>query len=216
MTHTEEPPIREQIDAAVRKVRPEEVPALTAVMARAFDDDPFANWFVAQDKHRASRIHQFMEVAYQICGRHGEVYTTDAIQGGAFWSPPGKWKMGILEQLKLMPAMMRTSTLRRIPAVTSGLTAVEKKHPHIPHWYLLALGTEPDLQGRGIGTQLMAPVLERCDRENTPAYLESSKEKNIPLYERNGFKVTEEFRVPNGGPPIWLMWREGRGHGSGS
>jgi hypothetical protein len=41
-----------------------------------------------------------------------------------------------------------------------------------------------------------------------PAYLESSKEKNVPFYERNGFKVRERFEVPNGGPPIWLMWRE--------
>ena len=43
-----------------------------------------------------------------------------------------------------------------------------------------------------------------------PAYLESSKEKNVPLYERNGFKVTEVYTVPNGGPPIWLMWRDPR------
>ncbi len=89
-----------------------------------------------------------------------------------------------------------------------GLAAIEKKHPHAPHWYLLGLGVDPDLQGKGIGTQLMAPVLERCDREGTPAYLESSKERNVPLYERNGFRVTEEFRVPNGGPPIWMMWRD--------
>jgi hypothetical protein len=41
-----------------------------------------------------------------------------------------------------------------------------------------------------------------------PAYLESSKEINVPLYERNGFKVTEQMTVPNGGPPIWLMWRD--------
>jgi GNAT superfamily N-acetyltransferase len=118
--------------------------------------------------------------------------------------------MGVLQQLALTPSVVRTASLRRVPAVMGGLNAIEKKHPHEPHWYLLALGVEPELQGRAIGTQLMAPVLERCDREGTPAYLESSKERNVPLYERNGFRVTEEFRVPNGGPPIWLMWRDPR------
>jgi hypothetical protein len=54
----------------------------------------------------------------------------------------------------------------------------------------------------------MRPVLERCDGEGVPAYLESSKERNVPLYERNGFRVTEEMVVPNGGPKIWLMWRD--------
>ena len=74
----------------------------------------------------------------------------------------------------------------------------------------MVLGTEPDLQGRGIGSQLLAPILARCDQERMPAYLESSKEKNLPLYERNGFKVTEEFTIPDGGPKLWLMWRDPR------
>jgi ribosomal protein S18 acetylase RimI-like enzyme len=116
--------------------------------------------------------------------------------------------MGPWHQAKLVPAMIRTATLRRLPGIVAGLNALERKHPSEPHYYLLALGVEPDLQGRGLGTKLMAPVLERCDREQVPAYLESSKERNVPLYERNGFKVTEEFVVPNGGPKIWLMWRD--------
>ena len=73
----------------------------------------------------------------------------------------------------------------------------------------MALGVEPALQGKGIGTQLMAPVLEKADRERMPAYLESSKEQNIPLYERNGFKVTKEHTIKDG-PKIWLMWRDPR------
>ena len=199
---------REPLHVDVRKYSTGEKTQLTAVMARAFDDDPIANWFAAPDSRRARRILDFMAVALQITARHNEVYTTGEVQGGAYWAPPGKWKMGVLQQLALVPSIVRTATLRRVPAVMGGLNAIEKKHPHTPHWYLLALGVEPELQGHGIGTQLMAPILERCDREGTPAYLESSKERNVPLYERNGFKVTEEFRVPNGGPPIWLMWRD--------
>lgn len=199
---------REPLHVNVRKYTPAEGAQLTAVMARAFDDDPIANWFAAQDSKRARRIHDFMTVGLRITARNDEIYTTDGIQGGACWAPPGKWKMGMVQQLGLLPAMVRTATLRRVPAIMAGLAAIEKKHPHEPHWYLLALGVEPELQGHGIGTQLMAPVLERCDREGTPAYLESSKERNVPLYERNGFRVTEEFQVPNGGPPIWLMWRD--------
>ena len=53
----------------------------------------------------------------------------------------------------------------------------------------------------------MQPVLERCDAEGTPAYLETDTERNVQLYERHGFEVTEEFDLPGGGPPVWLMWR---------
>lgn len=198
----------EPIAATVRKVVEADRKHLTAVMARAFDDDPIANWFAAQDKRRARRIYDFMDVAYRITAPAGELFTTDDLQGGAYWSPPGKWKMGWLQQAMLLPAMVRTATVRRVPAIVGGLNAIEAKHPHDPHYYLLALGVEPDLQGHGIGAQLIAPILERCDREGVPAYLESSKERNVPFYERAGFKVTEEMVVPRGGPKIWLMWRD--------
>lgn len=193
----------------VRKAGPPDVPALTGVLARAFDDDPMANWFVAQDKRREERLAHMHRVELEkISLPHGEVYTTAGLQGAALWAPPGRWKMGTLQQLMLLPAMLRAVTLRRVPKVLHGIDAVEKKHPSTPHWYLFVLGTDTPHQGKGVGSALLRPVLDRCDREGTPAYLESSKEKNLPLYERHGFRVTAEMIVPHGGPKIWLMWRK--------
>src|SRR6185503_6426738 len=55
----------------------------------------------------------------------------------------------------------------------------------------------------------IAPGLAWCDREGVPAYLETAKERNVVFYERHGFRVTEERRLPRG-PKVWLMWREAR------
>ena len=38
-------------------------------------------------------------------------------------------------------------------------------HPHGSYWYLQILGVAPAWQGQGIGSALMAPVLECCHRE---------------------------------------------------
>jgi len=53
----------------------------------------------------------------------------------------------------------------------------------------------------------MEPVLRRCDEDGIGAYLESSKERNVPYYRRHGFEVVDEIDLPRG-PRIWLMWRE--------
>ena len=75
-----------------------------------------------------------------------------------------------------------------------------------PHYYVRDIGVHPDMQGRGLGSALLTPTLERCDREGVPAYLEASSERNAALYERHGFQHLKELRVGDS-PPLRLMIR---------
>ena len=54
-------------------------------------------------------------------------------------------------------------------------------------------------------------MLERCDTDRAPAYLEASSARSRGLYERNGFEAVEECRYAEDGPPLWRMWREPKG-----
>jgi predicted N-acetyltransferase YhbS len=65
----------------------------------------------------------------------------------------------------------------------------------------------PERQGAGIGGALIAPGLERCDREAVPAYLEATSDRNRALYERHGFRAHGRIALP-GGPALWRMWRD--------
>jgi hypothetical protein len=53
-------------------------------------------------------------------------------------------------------------------------------------------------------------MLERADQEGTPAYHEATTPRNRALYERHGYVNQGEFFLPDGGPPLWRMWREAR------
>jgi len=139
---------------------------------------------------------------------HGASYTDTDRAGGALWDPPGHWKLSFGQLVRGSPKMVAAFGLN-VPRALRVLSTVERQHPRTPHWYLAVLGTDPIHQGKGIGCALLAPILDRCDRDGVGAYLESSKESNIAFYRRHRFEVTGEIALP-GGPRVWPMWRDPR------
>jgi ribosomal protein S18 acetylase RimI-like enzyme len=135
-------------------------------------------------------------------------HTTAELSGAALWMGPGQWRLSPLQQALLLPEILRVVGLNRAMSRIAGVDAFQRKPPRAKHYYLAVLGVEPTMQGRGIGSALLLEGLHRCDRTRTAAYLETATERNLPLYERHGFRITREVRVPFGGPQMWLMWRE--------
>ncbi|HEY7456386.1 MAG TPA: GNAT family N-acetyltransferase, partial [Solirubrobacterales bacterium] len=137
----------------------------------------------------------------------GFVYTDESRRGAALWASPGNWRTTALQDLRIATAFAHPRHWLRGPLVARGLLGVERLHPPAPpHFYLATLGVEPPAQGQGLGSRLLQPVLEICDADGVPAYLESSKESNIAFYARHGFRVTGEHSLPRG-PKFWTMWR---------
>jgi GNAT superfamily N-acetyltransferase len=191
----------------VRKVTEADFPRVATALTQAFYDDPQFAWIVPDHSRRLAILDRgfqlFME---RIWFAQGECYTTAGVVGAAIWERPGEWKVGIGKQVTMAPAMTRIFG-RFLPRLVRALTVMESNHPSEPHFYLPFVGVAPGWQGRGIGAALLRPMLERCDREAMPTYLEASTPRNRALYERHGFVVTEEFRLGKGGPPLWRMWR---------
>ncbi len=187
-----------------------DLPALTEALADAFWDDPVMSWILRDEDSRARRLARLFSVqlrAHYL--RLATVWTTSDRAGGALWAPPGHAIIPPTTILRYLPDMFRALGRHSIRAVRT-LDHVERLHPKEPHWYLGVLGTRTAAQGRGIGSALLAPVLDRCDSEGVPAYLESSKHANIAFYGRHGFEVTGEIPLPFGGPTVWPMWRNPR------
>ncbi len=68
----------------------------------------------------------------------------------------------------------------------------------------------PRPRGEGLGAALVRHVLDRCDREGLPAYLEASSERSAKLYERLGYTFTDRTLDLPDGPRMYPMWREPR------
>jgi ribosomal protein S18 acetylase RimI-like enzyme len=182
-----------------------DVPRIALVIARAFDDDPFINFIVKQDGRRWRRILDWARGAATASVALGETYVTAAGDGAALWTPPGAPHTA--GTVALIRRLLPMTGVARVRPVSKALAVLDRKAPHEPHFYLRILGVEPLHQRQGIGSRLMRPVLERCDRERIPAHLFSTKEQNVALYERHGFRVVERLEI-RGAPPVWTMWRD--------
>jgi len=187
-----------------------DIAALSRSLARAFDDDPVFQYVLPPSADRPDRLRRFFHHLAPSHLRYGHVYVSASAEGVAMWDPPDKWRLRWQDQLRMALPMMRIYG-RRSATLMADYQRVEHLHAQQPpHWYLAVLGTDPDHQGKGIGASLMAPVLAICDRDGEGAYLESSKESNIPFYERFGFRVLGEHPFHSGGPMLWPMWRDPR------
>jgi len=187
-----------------------EVPRVADMLVRSFADDPVANFMFAGERRRRRGLHSFFTA--QIRREYlpyGTVYATDDLSSVAVWGPPGRARRPLRELLELLPTAPFLLSARAHRALQL-LFEIEALHPKEPHWYLATLGTEPDRQGQGYGSAQLDALLARSDEQGSPAYLESSKDRNVAFYARFGFEVVDEHRSTAGAPPIWRMWRDPR------
>lgn len=181
----------------VRRARPEEAPAVARTIARAFFEDPAYIAMFPDAATRVERTTKFLETMLRVVYfPHDEVWVTDNLRACATWTPPGKWHVGLLQQLRLVRVAPLFGT--RSVLGLRMLARLENKHPRTPHHYLAFLGVDPDAQGRGLGSAVLRPVLERCDAAHGDAYLESTNPKNHAFYRRQGFVIGETVDLPAG------------------
>ena len=172
-----------------------------ATLAKAFADDPVWRGLVGE---RASRV--VAALTTHGCRRRPAEFTMveDAV---AWWHPPGQWRMGLAETLRLVPRVGPIARLGSLRLLRMS-ALIERQHPEEPAAYLGYLGAA--VQGKGLGGVVLQPALDVCDAFGWPAYLESSNPRNVPFYRRYGFVDGAPLEVPSGCPTITPMWRVAR------
>jgi ribosomal protein S18 acetylase RimI-like enzyme len=181
-----------------------------SALADAFTDDPVIGWLIpfGVDNRDRRLVTFFTSMARSYLRRNKHVYLAGDGVGAAMWSAPGSWALPMSEIAReTLPAFRAFG--RNLPRALRTQLEVEAEHPKDPkHWYLGYLGVRSDHQGHGIGGLMLREVLDKADAAVVPAYLESSNEKNLSLYERHGFAVTKSYPALGRGPTIWRMWRD--------
>jgi ribosomal protein S18 acetylase RimI-like enzyme len=191
------------------KLRPDQAAEASAVLARAFHDDPAWAWVLPDPRRRAVLLPWLFRMGFEIT--EADVWTTaSAVRGVARWLPPGRPPLRLgaaLVAFVATPVRLREATPRFL-AYGRAVESLRARVAPGPHWYLAGLGVDPSEQRKGVGSALLAPGLEGALREGLPCVLLTNSQQNIAFYARHGFEVTLEEETPRGAPKAWALVRK--------
>jgi ribosomal protein S18 acetylase RimI-like enzyme len=180
----------------------------SAVLARAFFDDPAWVWLLPDAGRRARLLPWLFRMGFDITA--AEVYATEGpVLGAARWLAPGRAPMRVGATLRaLVTTPLRLgSTTPQFLAYGRAVEALRAEATSGPHWYLAGIGVDPGARRRGIGGALLAPGIAASERDGVPAVLLTNSEQNLSFYEAHGFRIVREDDTPQDGPHAWAMVR---------
>jgi GNAT superfamily N-acetyltransferase len=196
----------------VRRITPRDAWEAGYVLTDSHQDYPAFRHCFPDPGQRRQVIRTVMGAAAIDVARRGLGYLArirGVAVGAALWLPPGVRPRRGWDAVRLSAAML--------PAVWSGRTrffafarvgtALERDAESEDGWYLQALGVDPRQQGRGIGSRVLAPILEAADSRGVTCALHTSDPANAAFYERLGFVVVAPLRSMVPGGPAYLRMR---------
>jgi len=183
------------------------------VCACAFTDYPMITSYWPDRGRRARHLEWYWACAVKYGLRYGEAYTTSDVAGISVWLPPGQTHITTWRYVRAgyLPLPLKMGVKQFFTQTMKGDKLVHQVHEEIisgPHWYLFIIAVDPDRQGRGIGTMLMQPGLEKADTQGLPCYVETHDERNVPFYLKHGFDLVRIELVPGSDLRFWCFLRE--------
>jgi len=193
----------------IRAAERADLKSLATILSNSFEHDPVMKWVIPSP---ALYSDFFRLIIREIYFKRGIAHIEGTERGASLWLPPGEqfemspqWDL-----LRVMGHLALRNGFRPFTRMRDQRAAFAKHRPKEPHFYLQFVGCTQEHQGEGVGSALLKSGTQLCDEQAAPAYLESSNELNVPLYQRHGFEVIAEAAVGPGGPHAWFMWRKAR------
>ncbi|MBC2904843.1 GNAT family N-acetyltransferase [Streptomyces cupreus] len=191
---------------AIRTATEADRDLVVRLLDEAFQDDPVSGWVFPGAEYRRATHHRLMAAFTDIVLAEGRIDLTEDASACALWlrTPAGEHDPDDDGPVQLRDAVdPENERVELIGRLTAGIHPGDRAHE-----YLWMIGVSPDRQGKGLGSALIGAVLDRCDSDGVPAYLEASSARSRKLYERLGFELLgSPLDLPDG-PQMFPMWRE--------
>lgn len=183
------------------------------MLARAFHDDPAFTYIIPDASERKNKLPYLFQLSLGFGVLYGEAYATSPnLEGIAVWLPSETVDMSFWETMpsdeSALMAKIGGEIIGKLQVFTDYCTPLHKRHAPFRHWFLEELAVDPMFQGKSYAATLLKPMLAKIDQEHLPCYLRTQNGRNVPFYQRYGFKLIEEGEIPGTGVGNWCMLRE--------
>ncbi|WP_309229654.1 MULTISPECIES: GNAT family N-acetyltransferase [unclassified Blastococcus] len=191
----------------VRPAENRDVPRIAATLTVALADSRWTRWALPDDgrMQRLTRLHE-LDAGHRGVAT-GSTWVTDDVDAVAAWQPPA----GTAPLPADVAAALRSElphirgARARIVAETDAL--VDAARPSVPHWWLAHLGVRPSARRQGLAAAVLAPVVVRCDAEQTTAAAAVFSWANVRFLRGFGFEQVAELRTADDELPVWVLER---------
>lgn len=195
----------------VRPIRRSEVPQAASVLGSGMRDNPLHVAALginadARVRRLTGVFRAFLALEEASKGRVLGAYREGNLVGVCGMMAPGRCQLAVPEKIALLPGLVRHCGLAGTGKLLAQFGAWSRHDPAAPHWHLGPVGVLPELQGQGIGSQLLRAFCRIVEEGGQSAWLETDKEINVAFYRRHGFEVVAEDTV--NGVPNWFMERK--------
>ncbi|MGN9841699.1 hypothetical protein ACTMTI_26595 [Nonomuraea sp. H19] len=177
---------------------------LVALLAEAFHEDALTVWAFPDPVRRRQILPGLFRAFYDLSLSQAGAFTSDDLEAVVLSTPPGAPDPGEPFERRL-----REAAGEYADALMTIVNLQDLYHPAAPrHLYLGFGAVAPHRQASGLGSVLMRQILDGCDRDGTPVYLEASSAGGAALARRFGFEPHGPAIFIPGGPHLRPMWRD--------
>lgn len=180
------------------------------ILAESFIDDPSFKFTYGENVNKIQALDAFFKLLVEDVMQRGEIVVAPEDQGVCIWYPES---VEIFNKQFEQILVDVASTVYHFAGEESGkrfehlIHKMGEKEPEKTHCEVFFIGLKPEARGKGIGKNLIKPVLNYADTKQVGCYLVSSSSRNISFYERHGFqkycpiKISDSYSMTG-------MWRD--------
>jgi GNAT superfamily N-acetyltransferase len=181
------------------------------LLARAFQDEPIVVAALPDPADRVRLLPGLCATNIRCSCEFGEAWAIGDdpgdMAGVAYWLAMPEADLAAEQAARLgydVLAAQWGDAWERLSAMEGNAIAAIGRLPR--RWrYLEMIGVAPDRQGKGLGSALLAKVLEDAALAGLPLVLVTDRAANLPFYERAGLKLVAQGAALNGTVPWWTF-----------